>query len=153
MLNEYLYLKNGAERKYIVIKIDDLIKFVKAPVKLALLDNDLKDIQAGRKSEGKEPIPEYLVVNTDEPYADLVKKLILNEITAESLIPKILSKRDLKLLVNSLMEDSVSIIAQCEECKNVMGKTYDEEKKRADRLIYLANVLDGRKEYRWGEEK
>lgn len=104
MLNEYLYLKNGAERKYIVIKIDDLIKYVKAPVKLALLDNDLKDIQAGRKSEGKEPIPEYLVVNTDEPYAGLVYKIILNKVTTDD-IPEDLKEKLLKEYAEDLFEE------------------------------------------------
>jgi len=72
------YLKNGAKRKFIVIKIDDLIKHVNSAFKLAMLDNDLKDIQAGRKADGKEPCPEYLVINTDEPYAgeiiDIMKR-------------------------------------------------------------------------------
>lgn len=63
------FLKNGARKKFIVIKIEDLIKYVNSVFKLAMLENDLNDIQAGRKVDGKEPCPEYLVVNTDEPYA------------------------------------------------------------------------------------
>jgi hypothetical protein len=70
------YLKNGAKRKFIVIKIDDMVKHVNSVFKLAMIDNDLKDIQAGRKSEGKEPCPEYLVINTDEPYANEIIEIL-----------------------------------------------------------------------------
>lgn len=61
-------MKCGGVRKYIVIKIDDYFKYINSAVKAALLNNDLEDIQAGRKADGKEPCPEYIVVNTDEPY-------------------------------------------------------------------------------------
>lgn len=61
-------LKCGTERKYIVIKIADLLKYVPSVFKLAMLDNDLKDIAEGRAQDGK-PVNEYIVVNTDEPYA------------------------------------------------------------------------------------
>lgn len=59
----------ATKRKFIVIKIEDLVKYVKSPFKIAMLKNDLKDIQDGRKDEGKNPSHEYLVINTDEPYA------------------------------------------------------------------------------------
>jgi hypothetical protein len=62
-------LKCGGKRKFIVIKIDDLKKHINSVFKLAMLENDLNDIAAGRAAEGKEPCPEYLVINTDEPYA------------------------------------------------------------------------------------
>lgn len=140
--------------KFTVIKNENIDKY--------LAEEDAKEIKAlikrlcisRRCNSGKRKDNSYFVVNQDEPYADLVKKLILKEITAKNLIPKILSNGDLKLIVNSLMENSVSIIAECEECKKVMGKeTYGKEKERANRLVYLANVLDGRKEYKWMEEK
>lgn len=63
------FLKCGAAKKFIVIKIDDLKKYVNSVFKLAMLENDLNDIQAGRKADGKKPCPEYLVISTDEPYA------------------------------------------------------------------------------------
>lgn len=62
-------LKCGAERKYIVVKIADLFKYVPSIFKLAMLDNDLKDIAEGRTQDGKPPTNEYIVINTDEPYA------------------------------------------------------------------------------------
>lgn len=65
-------MKCGGIRKHIVIKVDDFVKYVNCGVKAALLDNDLQDIQAGRKADGKDPRPEYIVVNTDEPYAQEV---------------------------------------------------------------------------------
>lgn len=70
------YLKNGAKRKFIVIKIDDLVKCVNSFFNLAMLDNDLQDIQTGRMAEGKDPVPEYLVINTDEPYAPEVIEIM-----------------------------------------------------------------------------
>ena len=66
------FLKCGAEKKYIVIKIEDLLKYVPSYFKLAMLDNDLKDIADGRKADGKSPVNEYLVINTDEPYVSEV---------------------------------------------------------------------------------
>lgn len=76
MLNQYLFMKNGARRKFIVIKLDDLVKYVTSHFKIAMLDNDLKDIQEGRKAEGKDPVPDYIVINTDEPYADEVIEIL-----------------------------------------------------------------------------
>ena len=61
-------LKCGGLKKFIVIKIADL-KYINSGFKVAMLKNDLDDIQAGRKTEGEDPSPEYLVINTDEPYA------------------------------------------------------------------------------------
>lgn len=62
------YLKIGGIKKYIVIKIEDLVKYVPSIFKIAMLDNDLKDIANGRNKDGKNPCNEYIVVNTDEPY-------------------------------------------------------------------------------------
>lgn len=70
------YLKNGSKRKFIVIKIDDLLKYVNSVFKLAMLDNDLHDIQTGRQADGKDPVPEYIVINTDEPYAPEVIEIM-----------------------------------------------------------------------------
>lgn len=69
-------MKCGGERKFIVIKIADYVKYVDSMVKWALLRNDLKDIQAGREKDGKEPRPEYIVVNTDEPYAQEIIEIL-----------------------------------------------------------------------------
>lgn len=66
----------GGKNKYVVMKIEDLIKYVKAPVKLALLDNDLDDIRTGREADGKKPVNEYLVINLDEPYAEEVIEIM-----------------------------------------------------------------------------
>lgn len=68
----------GGKKKFVVMKIEDLIKYVKSPFKLAMLDNDLEDIKKGREADGKKPVNEYLVINLDEPYApeviDILKK-------------------------------------------------------------------------------
>jgi hypothetical protein len=65
-------MKCGGVRKHLVIKIDDYVKYVKSSFKAAMLNNDLEDIQAGRKADGKDPCPEYIVVNTDESYVQEV---------------------------------------------------------------------------------
>jgi len=70
------FLKCGATKKFIVIKIDDLKKYVNSVFKLAMLENDLNDIQAGRKADGKAPCNEYLVINTDEPYAGEIIEIL-----------------------------------------------------------------------------
>lgn len=59
----------GGKHIFVVIKIEDLIKYVKSPFKLAMLDNDLKDIRKGREADGKKSDNEYLVINLDESYA------------------------------------------------------------------------------------
>lgn len=70
------FLKCGAKRKYIVIKIEDLLKYINSIFKLAMLDNDLKDIEDGRRADGKNPCNEYIVINTDEPYANEVIEIL-----------------------------------------------------------------------------
>lgn len=66
----------GGKRKFVVLKIEDLIKYVKSSFKLAMLDNDMEDIRKGREADGKKPVNEYLVVNLDEPYAQEVIKIM-----------------------------------------------------------------------------
>lgn len=61
-------LKSRGKRKFIVFKIADYVKYVNSGIKAALLQNDLEDIAAGRKADGKDPYPEYIVINMDEPY-------------------------------------------------------------------------------------
>ena len=68
-------LKCGGLNKFIVIKRDDL-KHINSSFKVAMLINDLNDISDGRKAEGKDPCPEYLVINTDEPYAPEVIEIL-----------------------------------------------------------------------------
>lgn len=63
-------MKCGGERKFVVIKIDDYKKYINSDFKGLMLDNDLDDIKAGRLADGKDPSPEYIVINTDEPYID-----------------------------------------------------------------------------------
>lgn len=69
------YLQCGGLRKHIVIKIDDL-KYINSVFKVAMLENDLKDIEEARKAEGKNSCPEYLVINTDEPYASEIIEIL-----------------------------------------------------------------------------
>lgn len=59
-----------------------------------------------------------------------------------------LSKEDIQLIKNAMMESSVSLIADARECKEVMSKeSYERDMTTAKRLVYLVNVLNGVKEY------
>lgn len=62
--------------KYLVVKLDDLVKYVPVPVKIALLENMLDDIADGREKDGKPRVNDYIVVNTDEPYAGEVIEVL-----------------------------------------------------------------------------
>jgi hypothetical protein len=59
-------LKCGGVKKHLVLKIKDIQNLSYHT------QNDLKAtcicIKANRQSKGKDPYPEYIVVNTDEPY-------------------------------------------------------------------------------------
>jgi hypothetical protein len=68
-------LKCGGINKFIVIKREDL-KYINSPFKVAMLGNDLKDIENGRRAEGKKIDNEYIVINTDESYAQDVIEIL-----------------------------------------------------------------------------
>lgn len=70
------------EKKFTVIKDEDIRKYLDDEQLSALEDIELT-IGYGRKEEGKAVNNTYLVINTDEPYADLVKALILGKATED----------------------------------------------------------------------
>ena len=63
-------------RKYIVVDIDDFIKYIRVAVKYYLLQNDLDDIRAGREADGRPPLPEYIVVESTDPWASEVIEVL-----------------------------------------------------------------------------
>lgn len=66
----------------------------------------------------------------------------------EKLISKVLSEKDWKLIEGALMGHTVTITSTCVTCKDAMPeKTYNREMDESERLVYLINVLQGRKEY------
>lgn len=67
------------EDKFIVIKKEDVDKYLNYKGKLAL-NHCLEVIADSRNADGKKN-NNYLVVNQDEKYAALVKKLILKEVS------------------------------------------------------------------------
>ncbi|MDF2615434.1 MAG: hypothetical protein K0Q47_89 [Sedimentibacter sp.] len=73
---ENLLFRNGSKRKFVVLKIADLLKYINSPFKLAMLENDMLDIVEGRKKDGKNPENEYIIINTDEPYANEVIEIL-----------------------------------------------------------------------------
>jgi len=62
-------------RKYEVIKIDDIYRYLAAN-EIEQLDALIDHIHKGRITEGKVPCNSYVVVNEDQPYAEEVWKLI-----------------------------------------------------------------------------
>lgn len=59
-----------------------------------------------------------------------------------------LKNEDIKLIQDAILENSVNIIATCQECKGVMPiEAYDKDMEKANRLIYLANILNDSSEY------
>lgn len=66
----------------------------------------------------------------------------------EKLIKKSLSQKDWELINSALMGHIVTIVADCQENKNIMPtESYNKDIKESERLVYLVNVLQGRKEY------
>jgi hypothetical protein len=67
--------------EFIIIEKKDLLQYINSPFKLAMLDNDLSDIKAGRERDGKPSISEYIVtpkekiVNLEEKYRRLIEDL------------------------------------------------------------------------------
>ncbi|WP_373845411.1 hypothetical protein [Clostridium sp.] len=76
------------EDKFIVIKKEDAEKYLNENGKQALR-NILEVIADGRSIDNKKSNNQYLVVNQDEEYADLVKKLILKETSEREIIETI----------------------------------------------------------------
>lgn len=66
--------------KFIVIKREDAEKYLNEKGKQAL-SGVLETIADGRSMDNKKSCNEYLVVNQDEECAELVKKLVLKEVS------------------------------------------------------------------------
>jgi len=70
------------ENKYLVLKHDDIEKYLSKNDKLEL-DIILLGIAVGRKNDGKQP-NHYVVVNEDEPYSEKVWQFIQRQWEKES---------------------------------------------------------------------
>lgn len=75
-IGEILEAFDAKKREHIVIRVGDFVKYVNSGTKAALLLNDLKDIREGRKADGKEPDPKYIVVDASEPYAGEIIEIL-----------------------------------------------------------------------------
>lgn len=62
-------MKCGTKQKFIVFKIDDCNKFL-CDYELKILIEIDDYISEGRKKEENKSTNKYLVINTDEPYAN-----------------------------------------------------------------------------------
>lgn len=63
------------EMKFIVLKTEDVKKHCTEKERLDLFES-VQSIGKGRESEGKPVENRYLVINTDEPYADEVIEIL-----------------------------------------------------------------------------
>jgi regulator of PEP synthase PpsR (kinase-PPPase family) len=61
--------------KFAVLKVEDVLKVCNEN-QLATLDVIARMIGEMRKEEGRNPNPQYLVINKDEPYVDKIKAII-----------------------------------------------------------------------------
>ena len=65
----------GLEVKYLVLKLEDLAKFLD-PEEIDVLDGLIAKVDRGREEEGKPTDNQYLVINTDEHYAAKIVEII-----------------------------------------------------------------------------
>lgn len=61
---------------HVVIKIEDIEKYLTRE-EIGYLNAFLIQIQQGRQKDGKKPINDYYICNTDEPYSEEVYSVIL----------------------------------------------------------------------------
>lgn len=73
--------------KFMIVKNEDIKNYL-TPTEQNILNELLIKIGANRMGDGK-GTNNYLVVNQDESYADLVKKLILKDISAYEIVETI----------------------------------------------------------------
>jgi hypothetical protein len=67
---------------------------------------------------------------------------------------KELCNDDIKRIRSAMLECSVNILAACEESRKVMPeKSYKSDIEKADRLVYLVNVLSDKADYDLKEQK
>lgn len=64
------------ENTHVVVKREDILKYLEEPEQIAL-EEMLNKIILGRTLDHKKPINNYYVVNKDEPYAEVVRGIII----------------------------------------------------------------------------
>lgn len=64
------------DNTHIVIKIEDVLKYLEDPEQTAL-EEMIAKIKRGRENDHKRPVNHYYVCNTDEPYAEVVHGVIM----------------------------------------------------------------------------
>lgn len=94
-----------------------------------------------------------LIVNKNElikfllPYYLCRKELKAPKI--DDLIYKGLIEEDWNAIKDAMAESSISLISDCQKYKDTMSKeSIDRDMGKANRLIYLINVLIGKEEYK-----
>ncbi|MEW9093968.1 MAG: hypothetical protein AB2417_02700 [Clostridiaceae bacterium] len=65
-----------------------------------------------------------------------------------------LDDKDIKLIKDAMIQNSVTLIAECQECKKVMSKeSYERDIQNGRRLVHLINVLNNKEEYKRIDDK
>lgn len=72
-MNEKKYIYNT----HIVIKREDALKYL-TEIEYSVLEMILNTISEGRKKDEKKPFNSYYICNTDEPYSEVVRNIIIN---------------------------------------------------------------------------
>ncbi len=70
-------MKGNGCGTHIVLKLKDIDKYLNECDK-AKLSKICRTIADGREADGKEAEPGYFICNKDEPYADIVEKVIID---------------------------------------------------------------------------
>lgn len=63
--------------KFVVIKKEDVMKYLNEQEQV-LIGDILTKISKCREENGRKPMNHYYVVNIDEPYAEVVKRIIID---------------------------------------------------------------------------
>jgi len=69
------FLKCGARRKFLVLKLNDIGSFLTIR-EIDSLWNKVRKIEKKRAKLGKTKENEYVVINTDEPYANEIIEIL-----------------------------------------------------------------------------
>lgn len=102
---------------HIAIKLEDIRKYLTVK-EISQLVDILVNISSGRRADGKKPENTYYICNTDEPYAEEVLNVILENnncedfINRQDLLDKILRRMQINTTQKNFEENTGLAIAQ-----------------------------------------
>lgn len=111
---------------HVVIKREDILKYLEEPEQIAL-EEMLNKITRGRAKDNKKPTNNYYVVNKDEPYAEVVHGIIIG---GETVKEQSLSDKKERLVTSD--EDCADCL--CRVCaRNRCNDSYNRKSKEDGR--------------------